>query len=195
MLRKKLLIDVNSEDYLWFSEKPLNLGGKPKKLSISEIERKFNFKYLESIWVGDELSEHNFGHEPEFQSEWLRINKYLQNPIKDKLVICYIDSKVGHGVFARDLIKAGTIVAIYSGEVIRRSSSDISDYGMAIKDGKNNNFSIDAQHTGGIARFIQHMPLSTDRIINFMTSLDFDSFFSCANANGIVLRETEDLKN
>lgn len=184
----KALIQVNSPNYLWVSKKPLKLGGIPEKLHISDIVNTFNFKYSENIWISEEISNHNFGHNPNNQNEWIKISSYALNPLNDKLVICYINEKVGYGVFAKEIIKAGTIVALYSGEIIPRSSAT-SNYGMAIKGGNNDCFAVDSKNIGGIARFIQHMPFSTKRVVNFIKNSDLDSFFPRLFANGILLDE------
>lgn len=183
----RFLLEANSPDFLWIADKPISLGGIPQKMAIAEVEKKFDFKYLENVLVvSDKISKFNFGHQSNMKHIWEKIKYRLQNPLHDNLVVCFINERVGYGVFAREFIEAGTIIGVYAGEIDEQIKSN--DYGMSITDTP---FRINAHQYGGITRFIQHMPFSIGSIIPAIQSANKDYFLKIFDGNSIYFYDSE----
>jgi hypothetical protein len=92
-----------------------------------------------------------------------------------RMAICYMNNKVGHGVFATEEIPVGSYVAFYSGEIsyadeeITLADDDINrsmyyiQADITYKDKEKNlqgliDGNIDAKYFGNISRFFQHLP-------------------------------------
>jgi len=105
----------------------------------------------------------------------------LMHPLNDALVICHIDNEVGYGVFAKEKIKPG-MIALYAGKI--EKSEIESSYGVAIGP-SHENTRINAEHVGGITRFIQHMPQSMDALFDALDSANKEDFVTMAKAYDI----------
>lgn len=173
------LLNSKSPNFVWVADKPIGLGGIPKKIPIEELEKKCNFKYCEDIFLSNQVPvDQKFGHKSEDRQIWEKINARLNNPLNDNLVLCFIDDKVGYGVFANEIIEAGTIIGIYAGYVEDRTIEDAAqkavnnDYNMSLINSK---FRINASKCGGITRFIQHLPFSIKEMIRTIRESDVHS--------------------
>jgi hypothetical protein len=165
---KTLFADVNENTQIWYSNKPPLLGGISMKISVTELNNKIGngFNYTENIYVNDNLKiDSTRLHNKNYMKDELL--KIIKNPFNDKLVLCYMDDKTGNGVFAREAIQVGEIVAIYSGELKVKGVS--TQYGMDVD--PESNYIIDAKNYGGIARFFQHLPFNINETYNQLVPL------------------------
>ncbi|MGB6976295.1 MAG: SET domain-containing protein-lysine N-methyltransferase [Gammaproteobacteria bacterium] len=146
------------------ADKPLSQGGKITYLSPEQFKEKFGCECTASIWGTEEQAS-------DYQKRWqkalsnsgklteteLKILHRLDNPFEDA-VICFIDEKVGYGLFAKKDIAAGTIIGVYSGTLGKaktfEEAHDAYDYTLD----KNANDIVSAKEKGGITRFMQHLP-------------------------------------
>lgn len=194
--KKFLLKGVKTPDYIWYADKPLLLGGKARKLSIAEFEEKFpGFTYAENICVDDDLQ---FVSPPDSENPVHLLGKVksrLIAPLNDKLVVCYINKEVGHGLFARTDIPLGEIVAIYAGYMGRKDEYGMSgDYALSIdtiNTGSNAKLLVDAEKIGGLSRFIQHMPYHPEVLAKKLTKY----FLRHSDKIERYLRELPDMVN
>lgn len=193
---KKAVFKTVNPGYLLVSDKPLYLEGEIRRVALEEITEKFGFQYEEDIFLSDEFFDHNFGHIDELGFIWEKIVARLKNPLNEKLVVCFIDEEVGYGVFSKEFIPAGTIIGVYSGEV--EISSGQNDYGMSLYPSsviQHKDLRMNAREAGGIARFIQHMPYSLDKIISeICASKDIDSIVRILDGNGLFFSDEKDLQ-
>lgn len=168
------LIDSARLNKIPYSEKPLPQGGKILFLTPAELEEKLNFSYTESLMGDrDELTPEFLGNEkllqkieqkpdlPNKEAILARLSKPLES-----LVICDMGPEVGHGLFARDNIPAGTILFLYSG-VIEPIKGDAKEsdyaYSWASFNVSDATKIINAKKHGGLTRFLQHLPMDNDR--------------------------------
>ncbi|KAJ3447016.1 tetratricopeptide repeat protein [Anaeramoeba flamelloides] len=163
---------------IWFSEKPPLLGGQPKKITIKELEKLIGNNFI-------------FSEKPKFNKRVLKLAQnlikklpkptaplkkqlelHLKKPNLDNLIICKINNNVGYGVFARKDIKAGTLINLYSGQLVRKTKR-ITDYSMDIDTITGySDFSFDAINYGGVSRFFQDLPNNLDQEVD-----DFSKIF------------------
>lgn len=145
---------------IWYCDKPLlSPNASPKKISVSDLEKIIgnDFRYTEKIIPEPRL---NLAFIKNTTSDYLlnKIKERVANPMTDRLAICEMDKSVGRGVFAREKIHFGEIVAIYTGELKLKSEVINLNYGCYV----DNHYAIDAEKIGGIARFFQHLPHHPD---------------------------------
>jgi hypothetical protein len=85
---------------------------------------------------------------------------YLNGCFTPRLSIQFIDSKMGHGLFAGQVFKAGEFIGEYTGEVKRSlffkslSNPYVGEYALGGRDPVR--FVIDARNKGNYTRFINH---------------------------------------
>lgn len=148
--------DIPGPDYLLVADQPLALGGVPRRVALSEIQEMFGFNYCETIQIPTGFS---FVLEPgdeAFNShDYPKLEERLLHPLNEALVVCYIDSTVGYGLFARNPIAANTVIGLYSGIIEEAQEAPLA-YELGVQQGA----VINAEVSGGITRFIQHMPWS-----------------------------------
>jgi hypothetical protein len=167
------LPECNTPSFVWYADKPLRQGGIPRKISIQELVLLTgnDFTFIENIFYFKHFQPNlsSLHSNSKIQSAVL---SRLKNPLIDKLVICYMGLNVGHGVFAREDISLGDIVAIYSGELKKKSNTNTeSAYSLDIDTQTGSgNYYIDAKNYGGIARFIQHLPLNSTKLADKLIS-------------------------
>ncbi|HEV2614838.1 MAG TPA: SET domain-containing protein-lysine N-methyltransferase [Gammaproteobacteria bacterium] len=146
--------------FIWTCDKPpLFPNASLKKIPVSELEKIIGdgFEYSERIHCDNKLKL-PFIKTGCSDDLIKKIKERISNPLIDKLAICEMDKSVGRGVFAREKIYFGEIVALYAGEL--KLKSEITDlaYGCYL-DG---DYAVSAEKIGGIARFFQHLPHHPD---------------------------------
>lgn len=171
------LFNIPSPTSLWVANKPIcDTTATLRHLNREEILNEFHIKYCEDIVAEENIevhapSRHNFSNNVSILD--LRASDRLHHPLNDTLVVCHIDNDVGHGVFTRTAIPCGTVIAIYTGQVTCGQITAV-DYPPQLLASPNllasllkqfnqadYNSGIDhvnATFTGGVARFINHMP-------------------------------------
>lgn len=184
------VFNIVNPGYLLVSDRPLAASGEIKRLDTEEINDKFNFNYAEDIFLPEAFVDVEFGHTEGREFIWGKIKDRLEHPLNDKLIVCFINSEVGYGVFAKEFIPAGTIIGVYAGE-IDSTDNDDKDYGMIFHP----TFRINARQTGGIARFIQHLPYFFEKIVSeIKSSPDIDVILRILDGNGIFFEGDDDLR-
>lgn len=206
--------DVVTPQQLWVAD---DFQAEARLLDINKLNKKFNFTYCEGLIcsgmpnnpAGAQAAYKNFkkqdaaeGTKAELEN---KISERLRNPITDRLEIRFINDTVGHGVFARENIQAGTIIGIYAGDTWPRSCKKYEVIYDGVKHycrlmwrgGRDNdreysygNISavddnkvptelriVNARYFGNITRFLQHFP-TIDEVPN---ALRGDSDLATAN--------------
>jgi hypothetical protein len=142
------------------ADKPPRLGGVIRAVSQAEFRRMFGLPCQEGIWLDESLSpaalEQARNDNPATTS-WMnhQIEHVINHPFEN-ICIAKIDEQVGYGTFARNPIKKGTLVCIYSGEI--GSSVDKNLNGLA-HGFINADFCFKQTHARGAASFLQHLPI------------------------------------
>jgi hypothetical protein len=127
---KRRLFDVPISQRIPYADKPLNLGGEIRHISVAELEKLLRIKYDETIYVEESI-------QPLIQSvtdtslsmktAWYEgkedVVELLQNPTMH-LVICNL-GKHGHGVSAATDLPQDKFISLYAGTLISRSSPKI----------------------------------------------------------------------
>ena len=179
-MRHALFKNIPKATNVWYSAIPPLLGGTPVKITIQELYHKlgYSFEFSENIYTQQTClvnPPENFDltHQANITPMVL---KKLNSPVHDSLVVCKIDDKVGHGVFTREPIKYGEVVAIYSGEIKKNHppSLDKQEYQYSLgidSSDKQERYSIDAINIGGIARFIEHLPQNNHKLTEQLLQL------------------------
>ncbi|MBS0359646.1 MAG: hypothetical protein JSS53_10275 [Proteobacteria bacterium] len=145
-----------------------------KELSSADLYKQFGFEYTEDLvmttavktQLENEISSLQELQESISEEALLpQLRRLMEHPRND-LEIAFISESVGYGVFATQKIEPLQVVAIYTGQVVdKRQQTGIRDYEMNYEGTAN--LAIDSEHIGGIARFIQHMPMNYDREFEF----------------------------
>ena len=179
-MRHALFKNVPKLPHVWYSDKPPLLGGIPTKITPQALSQKLGgrFEFSENIYAQQTC----LVNPPENFDLTRQANltpmvlKRLNNPVHDSLVVSKIDNTVGHGVFTREPIKYGDIVAIYSGEIRKNQPPSLDkqeyQYSLGIESShRQERYSIDAREIGGIARFFQHLPQNNHKLTEQLLKL------------------------
>ncbi|GAB4393935.1 MAG: hypothetical protein Tsb005_14290 [Gammaproteobacteria bacterium] len=135
-----------------------NLPTKSNKITYltpQAFQEKFNCEYFEGIQTPHEKYQSIEPHQLTTPLE-KAIYHRLMNPL-DCLAICKMDDQAGYGLFALEDIALGTLITIYSGEYA------INSEGSAYTLSQTN-----ATNIGGMARFMQHLPIIPYTHVNFL---------------------------
>ncbi|GEM_PF-5691815 len=99
-----------------------------------------------------------------------KVRNFLNNP-KHYFDVQYMTTKMGYGLVANQDIPEGTVVGIYSGELVDNPDTSIETLNERAYDmGYVGNFNLRANKTAGLERFAPHCPSYTDVV--FGTKLD-----------------------
>lgn len=158
--------NVPQPDYVWYCDKPLNHpSAKPIKITINELEAIIGdgFQFCENVFTTESFRQQ---FTPTLRTDRVKekVLERVRSTLNDKLVICNMGHGVGHGLFARESIAMGDVIAIYNGLLAPRIRQNRNEYAFDVSDASDSSFSIDAAHTGGLARFLQHLPYNPDYI-------------------------------
>ena len=158
------LITVSKPKLLYREGLPADESKPTLSLTPAEFEAKFGCAYTESILTT--AASTSVLTKADFQSSQRlrRVFDRLQNPLRG-LLIADMGNNVGHGLFTSRLIKRGTIIGHYAGKIVKESDS-VYDFEIAHTDSK-----IDACYHGGLARFMQHLPLSREVFTNYYDAM------------------------
>lgn len=167
------LVKGNALEKIACSEKPLSQNADIVYLDHDALGQKFNFKYTESLFAdtnkfGKYINNREICNKikanPE-HPELSSIKHRLQNPL-EHLVICKINDEVGHGLFTSEDILPDTILFIYAGEVVNNTPYVKGDDYKCfwVDDSK---VSVEAKFTGGLSRFMQHLPFDVQTVRDY----------------------------
>lgn len=174
----KTLIPAKRLSNISYSEKPLPQGGKAVLLSAEELESKMNFSYSESLdgdpkQLAEYLNSKALIKSIQDKQAYLgvpsaeAILERLNNPL-DCLVICNMGPEVDCGLFAGADIPRGTVLFLYAGPI--ETAANLSKqnldycYAWANLTGQEFKKAINARQKGGLARYMQHLPIDPERI-------------------------------
>lgn len=145
----KSIIDDKTPAKIAYMENPPAEGGQIKYLTTEEFQQKFNCEYTEGVVV-KQLTK-----EPATESDFKDTRAKaaydrLLHPLEN-LVICKMTNDVGYGLFTTEAIPMGTVICLYAGEYDPKTAEFVYSCG-----------GINAARIGGVARFMQHQPISKD---------------------------------
>lgn len=176
-----LFVQDHSPKMLWYSNGLPSAANQPKRIPIESFMAIYQdkgykpFKYTETIWYDHSyksmLARKHLAQNESDLAHSVNVPKSLQpllcNPttFTDKLIISYIDSKVGFGVFARETIALNQIICLYSGWFTAIGSCA---YSLSIPKIFPLDWQINAEEFGGIGRFFCHMPKPCMKNINII---------------------------
>lgn len=170
----KPLFPANSLKQIPVANKPLCQDEEIKYLSTTQFKEIFGCEYTETMWGTEEeatyyqkLWQQAINNKNKLTEIELQILDRLENPLND-VAICFINEEVGYGLFAQRDIPKGTVLAIYSGTLDRAKTYNEAhdDYAYALSKNISNLKNIlvvSAKEKGGIARFMQHLPIDHQR--------------------------------
>ena len=145
----KTIITAKTPAKIPYMENPPVEGGEIKYLTPEEFQQKFNCTYTEDIVTNQvqfESATKNDFKDARANAAYVR----LQHPL-ESLVICKMSNNLGHGLFTTENIPRGTVICIYAGEYDPHTEEFVYSYG-----------GINAAKIGGLARFMQHQPISKE---------------------------------
>lgn len=153
------VVNAKMPDYILVAEKPLNLGGIPKRVSHAKFEERFKLILREGVSCDKNADRTLFKKEAlkcgTPSTELVKqVEKVLSLGYEEYLVIC--NGECGCSLFASKNISKDTVIAIYSGTLASVNPYEKGDdfsYGFY---GSNIRFS--SHHYRGIASFLQHLP-------------------------------------
>jgi hypothetical protein len=181
------------------------IDGPIQYLTPEEFKQKFNCDYMEGLYIAhDQLAKYLTTLDEHVERLRINCDantliallspKALQRAVCERLTHPLmsvairkfsIAAGVGYGLFATAIIPTGTVI-IYSGEFLERNEQNkyrLLTHGAIAERGKvdcytfscTTTYSISARDTGGIARFINHMPVySADDIARHVRMLFLD---------------------
>lgn len=140
---------------------------------VSDLSQFFNISMTQGIVYQSQhaavVEKLKVALHPSPQSEALKVKAFLQNP-QNYFTIAHINDVCGYGLIANRDIPKGTVVGIYSGEMLVRTaeekdgaSLDERAYDMGLADNitidnKVYSFSMRAHKHGDLTRFAPHAP-------------------------------------
>lgn len=174
---------------IFYCDKPLPQARRDEitSLTTEQLSAMFGIKYTEST-IADSDTEKQLNN-PDVQQalkaeqdeqyklygtkyEQLKAQtkEYLKNPC-NKFAICKMNDKVGYGLFATEDIESGTVLFLYSGKITSSSNITLDEapsvaedrYKYSLLVTQDTVFHISAKDTGGLARFMQHLPADLER--------------------------------
>jgi hypothetical protein len=190
------LFNMSDADYVLVANKPINqVGTKIECLTLLEIRERFAFEYNEDVELSinltynEKLDVINSTIETINQNFVRIVEERVKFSLNHSLVICKINEKVGYGIFTKEPIEAGTIIGIYAGRYVDKGTSlQTKEYGFGV----NQLFAIDASISGGITRFIQHMPTHLLPIYQQIDEADLEAFYKLAFAHQLDLSSIDE---
>lgn len=192
---KKLTIELPEKTKttkVIYADAPLRLGGSPQEITIEDLYQKVNqpFIYSDALFSREKHAPYlKKGAKPKSYASNYFLKKFEQMGFTNvsNLVICNMGS-LGHGVFANKDFEPGECFILYSGIIKDKSySKSLSAYAHGY--GKELSLYVDADETGNIARFIQHMPLNYNLDIQHQQNKPTDS----NNNNNNAQQNSEEL--
>ena len=145
----KPIIHAKISPKIAYMKNPPAEGGEIEYLTTKEFQQKFNCEYTEGIFINqlkrEPTTEHDF-KDARAKAAYERLLHPLEN-----LVICKMTHDLGYGLFTTEDIPMGTVICLYAGEYDPQTTEFIYSYG-----------GINAAKIGGVARFMQHQPISKD---------------------------------
>jgi hypothetical protein len=145
----KSIIVAETPAKIPYMDNPPAEGGEIKYLTPDEYKQKFNCEYTEGIVVKQLKREP--ANENDFKDARGRAAyERLLHPL-EHLVICKMSHDIGYGLFTTEDIPMGTVICLYTGEYDPKTAEFVYSYG-----------SINAAKIGGVARFMQHQPISKE---------------------------------
>ena len=182
-----------------------SLNGPVQYLTHEEFRQKFNCIYGEGLYISPsqlkKYKENMFNKEDDRLISTLTglisllsttdiekgVLQRMNCPL-DGLVIRKINNQIGCGVFTTNPIERGTVVALYSSELIENTDETITRFSSGGTYTEREKidvysfcyteiFEVSARDIGGIARFINHMPMHSNRALELQVKkrlLDLD---------------------
>lgn len=170
MPKNHCVLETQTPSQIWVADKPPLLGGRSQQISATEFSQQQGFDYSESIFspsssIAVSLSGEALTTYASDIHEFLKHNQY------DHVVLSRMadsESDIGWGAFARQSIKMGDIVAVYSGVISESTAIKDHTYSLTIS---SSDYCINALNSGGLARFFQHAPLDPDEEAENITTI------------------------
>jgi hypothetical protein len=182
--------------HIYFSEyPPQHPRFREERLTFEQFSERYvritgkRFVYSDSLWYPATWQVSN--KVDKAATTYQNIKSEALAGYRERLLIAYIDPKVGFGLFARESISLNSIVTLYGGNIVNCTDIEstsvnsyyasyyvslkedgtkktFSAYDAVSSDPKNTQFMVDANEKGGMARFIQHFPLFGE-LLNLIT--------------------------
>lgn len=144
--------------------------GVLQTISLESFQSFFGVKYTPRLIVETPNLEmkiqeqiQNLYKKSELTVQQLWFGKYFKNEILSgfipDVVIRYIDNQLGWGVFANRNFQKMDYIALYSGILRKSRRSDKTNaycFEYTLTNGMKTPYTIDAEETGGVARFLNH---------------------------------------
>ncbi len=157
------LVRIPHVDRIPYFDKPPALGGTLTYLTPEEFKQKFGCDYSESMWgnssslkISQKKSAEFSGVEAQVFFEPKILEKELQEFFQkgnDQLAIGFINESVGHGVFARENIRRGTVLCLFSG-IVKPFTDPEDDYVQTLIASE---LYVSAKAKRGMSGFMQHL--------------------------------------
>ncbi|MEO8402068.1 MAG: hypothetical protein ABI597_09790 [Gammaproteobacteria bacterium] len=152
---------------VWMCKKTSETGAMSEySVSVDEIEKAKNFKWIEGIIVSSELNLEIAAarQKPPFNSTCYQFKNYLENvdAVNDKIVLFeYEDKNFGYTTFSRCDINVTDFMGFYAGKIVRtgRGYKGPGYYTLQTDLTVNlpGHYAIDGEDIGNISRFLPHL--------------------------------------
>ncbi|PCH55947.1 MAG: hypothetical protein COC15_03825 [Legionellales bacterium] len=151
-------------------------------LDSKEFAEKFNCEYFEGL-ISDTANYQRINFTGNDDYLLNAVLERLNNPLQS-IAIINMGAKLGHGLFALENIPLGTVLGVYSGKIGLSKSSIYSYRGT------------DAKEYGGLARFMQHLPISiADNMAYFQKGLEDPKICAFGEVGCSIKKAKQLLKN
>ena len=169
-------------------DKPPALGGKRSDLTPEEFYKQFKCIYFEGLQLPDNFSfmkyidlcsraVQSLNGDISFETLYRR----LKNPLSS-VGIAYMNKQVGYGLFALENIPIGTVICMYSGkQTAKQFSKTEHKYSYKV---------VTSKKCGGISRFMQHLPWSLEKDMNYFSQTTQDANLYSLE-NNVALQEAK----
>lgn len=149
----------DNPDTINFADKPLRLGGKLTTISTQEFAKRSNFlEWFEGVVCQADMPKYS-ARQSLTESQLRQLSNDINSSMRN-LAICYMNEKVGCGVFALEDIPKNTTIGMYAGSMLPLDESLFNGYALRLPKSPGFNGAINAAEIRNIAAFFQHLPMA-----------------------------------
>lgn len=152
-INKMYYSEVTGLDRIPLCEEPLTPNSEIVYLSPNEFAVKFGCEYSENLKTPTSLKGSHILAEQMSDLTEEQVLERISNPLK-YLTICKLDNPVGYSILTTETIPANTVIGFFHGIVKKSAPGKLDPYSMHYVD----DLLIDPENTGGILRFMPHLP-------------------------------------
>lgn len=164
-MRESLVVQLaekSTVDALMYADAPLKMGGNPKYISVSDLNKLVSQPFTYSNGIFSQNHQIDFSQLKKDRAKNDHISTLFEKiglADHSQFVICKM-GEVGHGLFANKDFEPGECFLLYSGVFATKATNTGTRPDYSLDFDASLHCCIDSSQYGNIARFIQHMPLN-----------------------------------